>query len=62
MEQRPGDKPSVRAQAIAALLAAGAGVGMGWIVLLTTGNVAVAIGIAGPMAWLSHNYFRKVIE
>ena len=62
MEQRPGDKRSVRAEAIAVLLAAGAGVGMGWVLLLTTGNVAVAIGMAGPIAWLSNNFFRKVIS
>jgi hypothetical protein len=61
MEQRPSDKPSVRSEATAVLLSAGAGSGIGWVIWLATGNIAVAIGIAGPMAALSNNILRKII-
>ncbi len=62
MEQTPGDKRSVRSEAIAALVAAGAGSGVGWALWLATGNIAVAIGMAGPMAALTNFALRGVIK
>jgi LmbE family N-acetylglucosaminyl deacetylase len=62
MEQHPNDKQSGRSAAIAALLAAGAGAGIGWVIWLTTGNNGVAIGMAGPIALLVNNMLRKVIK
>ena len=62
MEQQPNDKQSGRAAAIAALLAVSAGAGIGWGIWLTTGNNAVAIGMAGPIALLVNNMLRKVIK
>jgi hypothetical protein len=62
MEQQPNDKRSGRSAAIAALLAAGAGAGFGWIIWLTTGNNGVAIGLAGPIALLVNSMLRKVIK
>ena len=52
----------MRSEAIAVLLSAGAGVGIGWGVWLATGNIALAIGLAGPIAALSNNFLRKVIK
>jgi hypothetical protein len=62
MEQKPTDKQSVRSEAIAVLLSASAGSGIGWVIWLATSNIAVAIGIAGPMAALTNNILRKVIK
>jgi hypothetical protein len=62
MEQPPNDKRSLRSEAIAVLLSAGAGSGLGWVLWLATGNIAVAIGMAGPMAALTNNLLRKVIN
>ena len=62
MEQKPNDKPSLRSEAIAVLLSAGAGSGIGWVIWLATGNIAVALGIAGPMGALTNNILRKVIK
>jgi hypothetical protein len=61
MGQTPGDRRSVRSEAIAALLAAAAGSGIGWVIWLATGNIGVAIGIAGPMAALTNFALRRVI-
>ena len=62
MEQKSNDKRSVRSEAIAVLLSASAGSGIGWVVWLATGNIAVAIGVAGPMAALTNNILRKIIK
>ena len=62
MDQKPNDKQSGRSAAIAALLGASAGAGIGWGIWLATGNNAVAIGMAGPIALLINNIFRKVIK
>ena len=62
MEQEPNDKQSVRSAAIATLLSASAGSGIGWVLWLVTGNIAVAIGIAGPMAALTNNFLRNAIK
>ena len=61
MEQKPNDKRLGRSAAIA-LLSASAGAGIGWVIWLATGNNAVGIGIAGPMALLSSNILQKVIK
>jgi len=47
--------------AVAALLSAGAGFGIGWAIWLATGNNAAAIGMAGPMALLANNILRKAM-
>jgi hypothetical protein len=62
MEQTPNDKPSGSSAAITAILSAGAGAGIGWVLWLATGNNAVAIGMAGPIALLTNNILRKVIK
>ena len=62
MEKQPNDKQSGRSAAIAALLSAGAGAGIGWGIWLATGNNGVAIGMAGPIALPSNNFLRKVIK
>ncbi|MGL4555189.1 MAG: hypothetical protein ACRC33_28820 [Gemmataceae bacterium] len=62
MEQPPGDQRPVLAEAIAALLAAGAGSGIGWVLWLATGNIAVAIGLAGPIAALTNFALRRVVK
>lgn len=61
MEQAPGNKRSVGSEAIAALLAAGAGSGIGWALWLATDNIAVAIGIAGPIAALANAALHRVL-
>lgn len=62
MEPQPNDKRSVRSEAIAVSLSAIAGSGVGWVIWLATANIAVAIGVAGPMAALSNNILRKIIK
>lgn len=62
MEHNPSDKRSLRSEAIAAILAAGAGSGIGWVIWLATGNIGVAIGIAGPMAALTNFALRRAIK
>lgn len=62
MEQHPNEKQSGRSAALAALLAACAGSGIGWVLWLTTGNNGIAIGVAGPIALLTHNILKKVIK
>jgi hypothetical protein len=61
MEQKPNDKRLGRSAAIA-LLAASAGAGIGWILWLATGNNAVAIGMAGPIALLTNNLLLKILN
>ena len=55
------NKQSTRASAFAALLSAAAGFGIGWAIWPATGNNAVAIGMAGPMALLTNNILRKAL-
>jgi hypothetical protein len=61
MEQKPNDKQLGRS-AVIALLSASAGAGIGWVLWLGTRNIAVGIGMAGPIALLSSNILRKVIK
>jgi hypothetical protein len=62
MEQKPNDKQSGSSAAIAAILGASVGIGIGWLVLFATGNNAVAIAMAGPIACVANNFFRNVIK
>jgi hypothetical protein len=62
MEQQPNDKQSFRSEALTAVLSAGAGVGLGWVLWLATSNIAVAIVMAGAIASLANNFLRKVIK
>lgn len=62
MEQKTDDKQLGLSAAIAALLSASAGAGIGWVIWLVTGNNAVAIGMAGPMALLTNNILQKVMK
>lgn len=62
MDQQPNDKRPLSSEAIAVLLSAGAGSGIGWALWLATGNIAVAIGIAGPMAALTNSFLRKIVK
>ncbi len=62
MEQEPSDKPSWRSEAIATLLSASAGAGIGWLTWQATGNIAVAIGIAGPMGALTNNLITNMLR
>lgn len=62
MEREPNDQPSVRSEAISAILSAGAGSGAGWLLWLATSNIAVAIGLAGPIAAITNSFVRKVIR
>lgn len=59
MEQKPNGKPSVRSEAIAALVGASTGSGIGWLIWLGTSNIGVAIGMAGPIAALTNIIVRK---
>ena len=61
MEQQPSDKLSTRSEAIAVLLSAGAGSGIGYALWQATGNIAVGIGLAGPIALLVNNLVRNVL-
>ena len=62
MEQPPNDKQSTRSAAIAALLAVSAGAGIGYALMLATGNNAVGIGMAGPIALLVNNFVRNMLR
>ena len=61
MEQQPNDKLSTRSEAIAVLLAVSAGAGIGYALMLATGNNAVGVGMAGPIALLVNNFVRNVL-
>ena len=61
MEPKSGDHPSWRSAALAALLSAGAGSGIGWLTWQSTGSSALGIGIAGPMALLSNNMITQML-
>lgn len=61
MEQKPNDKRLGRSAAIA-VLAAGGGAGIGWVLWLATGKIALGIGLAGPMALLISNILQRVIK
>ncbi|MEK6263046.1 MAG: hypothetical protein AABP62_31080 [Planctomycetota bacterium] len=61
MEQQPNDKQSTRSAAIAALFAVSAGWGIGYALMLATGNNAVGIGMAGPIALLVNNFVRNLL-
>jgi hypothetical protein len=62
MEQKPDDKQSGLSAAIAALLSASAGAGIGWLTWQVTESIAFGIGIAGPMALLSNNLITKMLR
>lgn len=62
MEQKQNGKPSVSSEAIAALLSASAGSGIGWLLWVATSNIGLAIGMAGPIAALSNMILRKIIK
>jgi hypothetical protein len=62
MDPKPDGAQSGRSAAIAALLGASAGAGIGWGIWLATENNAVAIGMAGPIALLTNNFLLKVIK
>src|SRR4051812_35955747 len=62
MEQQPNDNHSTRDAAIAALLAVSAGAGIGYALMLATGNNAVGIGMAGPIALLVNNFVRNMLR
>lgn len=62
MEQQPNDKRSVGSEAITALVSAGAGAGIGWVLWIATGSIALAIGMAGAIAALANNLLRRVIK
>ena len=62
MEPKSGDKPSMLSEAMVVLLSAGAGSGIGWLTWKGTGNIAVALGITGPIAFLSKNVFTNLLQ
>jgi uncharacterized membrane protein len=62
VEQEPNNRPSMRSEAIAVIVSAIVGSGIGWALWLASSNIAVAIGMAGPMAALTNNFLRKVIK
>jgi hypothetical protein len=62
METKLQEKQNGFSTAISAVLGASAGVGIGWALWLAIGNIALAIGLAGPSAFLAYNFFRKVIK
>lgn len=61
VQQKTADKHTGLTAAIAALLSASAGTGIGWLTWQVTGSVALGIGIAGPMALLSHNLLTNIM-
>ena len=61
MEHEPNDKLSTRSEAIAVLLAVSAGAGIGYALMLATGNNAVGVGMAGPIALLVNNFVRNML-
>ena len=62
MEPKLNGKPSIRSEAFAALVGAGAGSGVGWLIWLATSNIGVAIGMAGPIAALTNIIIRKITK
>ncbi len=50
---------SVRKELIAVLVGVTAGCGIAWMVWLATRNIAVTIGIAGPIAYISNGFLRN---
>lgn len=62
MEQQTSDQQTTGSAVIAALLAVSAGAGIGYAFLLATGNNAVGIGIAGPIALLANNFARNMLR
>jgi len=55
-------RQSLRAEALAVFLSASVGCGIGWVLWIVTGNIAVAIGVAGPMAALASSLARRVLS
>jgi len=51
-------QPSTRDEAIAALLAISAGIGLGYALFLATSNIAVGIASAATIAHLVNNFVR----
>lgn len=62
MEQKPDAKQSTGTAVIAALLAIGAGFGIGYALMFATGNSALGIGMAGPIALLFNNFIRQLLR
>lgn len=62
LEPQPRNNLSTRSEAIVALLAIVAGFGIGYALLLATGNVAVGIGSAAPIAVLVNNFARNILR
>ena len=62
MEQQPIDKPSTRSAAIAGLLGVTAGAGIGYGLMLATGNNALGIGLSGPIALLVNNFVLNMLR
>ena len=61
MAQQPTGKLSTGYEAIAVLLAVGAGTGIGYALFLATSNVAVGIGSAATIAHLVNSFVRNVV-
>ena len=59
MEQQPNNKLSTRSAAIAALLAVSAGAGIGYALMLATGNNVLGIVMASASANLVNNFVRN---
>ena len=62
MEQQPNDNQWSRSAGVAARLAVSAGAGIGYALMLATGNNAVGIGMAGPIALLVNNFVRNMLR
>jgi hypothetical protein len=58
----PNDKLSTRSEAIAALSAIAAGAGIGYALMLATGNSIVGICVAAPVATLVNNFVRNTLR
>jgi hypothetical protein len=61
MERQSSTKLSTGSEAVAALFAVGAGAGIGYALLLATGNVALGIIMASPIALLVNNFVRNML-
>lgn len=59
MENPSNANQSIRADAIAALLAIGAGSGLGYAIFLATGSNVLGIVMAGAIGYLVNNFIRS---